>query len=99
MKINRKIQLVDIEIKKVESEILEILDTADGMLHDIFRHGLSYRSLPLETGLFYSKMEADFARYRLEIMSYNISEQKLAGEQVDDEEYQELLKETKESYQ
>ena len=44
-------------------------------------------------------MEADFARYRLEIMSYNISEQKLAGEQVDDEEYQELLKETKESYQ
>lgn len=68
MKIERRIELVMMEISKVEAEILKVVDTGLKCVDDVFRIGLGWRNLCAETSIFYQKMEADFNRYKLEVL-------------------------------
>ena len=68
MKIERRIELVMMEISKIENEILTVVETGLKCIEDIFRIGLGWRNLSVETSIFYQKMEADYYRYKLEIL-------------------------------
>jgi hypothetical protein len=68
------------------------------VIEDVFRVGLSYRNLSIETTIFYQKLEADLNRYTLEILQYRIKDSKSKGNEPDVSEEQELIKETKELY-
>jgi hypothetical protein len=68
MKIERRIELVMMEISKIEEEILKVVETGLKCVDDVFRVGLGWRNLCTETSIFYQKMEADYYRYKLEIL-------------------------------
>ena len=83
------------EISKIENEILTVVETGLKCIEDVFRIGLGWRNLSVETSIFYQKMEADYYRYKLEILQYRNSEDKAAGIEVDETEVTELIKDTK----
>ena len=56
------------EISKIEAEILKVVETGLKCVDDVFRTGLGWRNLSVETTIFYQKMEADYHRYKLEIL-------------------------------
>ena len=53
---------------RLETEILEALDWALRIVTEIFHEGLALRNVPLETRIFYSKMECDYNRYKAEVL-------------------------------
>ena len=56
------------EISKIEAEVLEVVETGLKCVEDVYRIGLGWRNLSVETKIFYQKMEADYYRYHLEIL-------------------------------
>jgi hypothetical protein len=94
-KIQRRIELVEGEITKIEEEILKVIDTGMKCIEDVFRTGLGWRNLSVETTVYYQKMEADLNRYKLEVLQYRNREAFRKGNEPDETEVHELVKETK----
>ena len=94
-KIQRRVDLVQGEIDKIEEECMDTIDTGLKCIEDVFRTGLSWKNLSVESTIFYQKMEADLNRYKLEIFQYRNREDLANGIEPDETETQDLVKETK----